>query len=107
MNSLALRCCLLLRMAFSFRLAYIYAGIRRRAIFYFCKGYFNRQLAKRKGACNQDGACCKLTIPWCPHLEGGVCRIYSAQPLFCKIFPVDPKDLELSDVKGVCAYFFE
>ena len=86
---------------------YVYAGIRRRVIFYFCKGYFNRQLARRRGACNQEGACCKLTIPWCPHLEDNVCRIYSVQPLFCRIFPVDVKDLELSGVQGVCAYTFE
>ncbi|OGX21806.1 MAG: hypothetical protein A2Y00_00920 [Omnitrophica WOR_2 bacterium GWF2_43_52] len=86
---------------------YVYAGLRRRVIFYFCKGYFNRQLTRRRGACNQEGACCKQTIPCCPHLRGNACSIYSAQPLFCKIFPVDLKDLELSDVKGVCAYSFD
>ena len=107
MNSLVLRCGLLLRMAFSARFVYIYAGLRRRVIFYFLKGYLNRQSVLRKGRCNQEGACCKLTIPWCPHLEGSACRIYESQPLFCRIFPVDAKDLELSGVKGMCAYYFE
>lgn len=106
MNSLALRCGLLLRMAFSSRFAYIYSGLRRRAIFYLRPGYFKRQMGLRKGSCNQEGACCKLTIPWCPHLEGSACRIYANQPLFCRIFPVDEKDIELSGMKGRCAYYF-
>ena len=107
MRTLGSRCGLLFRMVLNSRFIHIYAGLRRRVIFYLRPGYFKRQLAGRKGACNQEGACCKLTIPWCPHLDGSACRIYSAQPLFCRVFPIDEKDLELSDVKGVCAYSFE
>lgn len=106
MNSLTSRCGLLLRMAFSAKFVYIYAGLRRRGIFYLRPGYFKRQMGLRKGSCNQEGACCKLTIPWCPHLEGSACRIYDNQPLFCRIFPVDKKDIELSGMKGLCAYYF-
>ena len=107
MRTLGLQCSLLFRMIINSGFRHIYSGLRRRVIFYFFRGYLNKQLLLRKGRCNQEGACCKLTIPWCPYLEGSACRIYSAQPLFCKIFPVDPKDLELSGVKGACAYSFE
>ena len=88
-------------------LKYGYSGFRRRVIFYLFRGYLNRSLFRRKGICVGDGSCCRLTIPWCRHLEGGRCSIYERQPLFCRIFPIDEKDLELSDVKGVCAYYFE
>lgn len=86
---------------------YIYAGLRRRFLYYFRTDYVNTQLARRRGACLKDGRCCKITMPWCPYLENGKCAIYERQPLFCKIFPIDEKDKELSDVKERCSYYFE
>lgn len=88
-------------------LKYIYAGLRRRSIYYFRKEYFNRQMSRRRNKCSVAGHCCKKTIPWCRHLIDGKCGAYEHQPLFCRIFPIDEKDIELSDVKGVCEYYFE
>lgn len=86
---------------------YIYGSIRRRFIFYFARDYFNNQMLKRKGTCSLGGHCCKITLPWCPYLENGRCSVYDKQPFFCKIFPIDEKDKELSDVKELCGYYFE
>ena len=89
---------------------YLYAGVRRRFIFYFNKSYLNSQLSKRKGGCAvclPYRKCCKMTIPWCPYLEDEKCSIYDRQPFFCKIFPIDEKDIELNDVKGLCTYYFD
>ncbi len=88
------------------KLKYIYAGLRRRFIYYFKREYFNRQLAKRAGECSGLGHCCKLTRSWCPYLKGSVCVKYGSQPFFCKIFPIDEKDKELSDAVNVCTYHF-
>lgn len=107
MLTLGSRCGMLFRMILNSGFRHIYSGLRRRVIFYLRPGYFKRQIGLRKGSCNQEGACCKLTIPWCPYLDGSACRIYVNQPLFCRIFPVDEKDIELSGMKGVCAYTFE
>jgi Fe-S-cluster containining protein len=89
------------------KLKYIYAGIRRRLIFYFAKRYFQRQIARRRGACSKAGHCCQATMPWCVYFKENTCIVYKQQPLFCRIFPVDERDQELSDVKTVCGYYFE
>ena len=85
----------------------IYASLRRRFIFYFARRYFKAQMASRKGACLGTGHCCQIALPWCGHFKDGRCGIYSGQPFFCKVFPIDEKDKELSHVKGVCGYYFE
>ncbi len=89
------------------KLKYIYASIRRRFIFYFARGYFNAQMSRRRGACSLAGHCCQITLPLCPYLENGRCSIYDKQPFFCKVFPIDEKDKELSDVKELCGYYFD
>ena len=87
---------------------YVYASIRRRFIFYFNKEYFNSQLSKRKGDCAACSVgCCKIIISCCPYLENKRCSIYDKQPFFCKLFPIDEKDKELSDVKELCCYYFD
>lgn len=88
-------------------LKYLYGSLRRRFIYYFLKGYYNRKLAKRRGACLEKGHCCRQTIPWCPHLQENICRLYAQQPLFCRIFPIDEKDQELSGIKRECGYYFQ
>ncbi|MBP7216491.1 MAG: hypothetical protein KBA46_04315 [Candidatus Omnitrophica bacterium] len=98
----------LVRLVIRGKFAYLYAGARRRYLYYFHRGYVLKQLTLRKGACNQRGDCCRLTLPWCKHLtKDGKCAAYQKQPLFCKLFPIDEKDQKLSGVGTRCAYFFK
>jgi hypothetical protein len=91
----------------SAKFKYIYAGIRRRFIFYFRKGYFNSQIGKRKGKCLGLGHCCKKTFYCCAYFKNGLCSIYDKKPFFCRVFPIDQTDMELSDVSGICGYNFK
>lgn len=59
---------------------------------------------ERKGHCPGSGHCCAKTMPRCKYFSGGKCLAYNEQPFFCKIFPIDKKDVILSDVKGICGY---
>ncbi|MDD5356458.1 MAG: hypothetical protein PHY56_07985 [Candidatus Omnitrophica bacterium] len=86
---------------------YIYASARRRFIFYFARNYFNSQMARRKGRCEAGGHCCKIALPWCRHLKDVKCFSYNNQPFFCRVFPIDEKDKELSGVSRLCSYYFE
>ncbi len=86
---------------------HLYGSLRRRFIFYFRKNYLNRQLSVRKGNCTAKGHCCGLTMPWCEYICSGKCSLYARQPLFCRIFPIDEEDKELSGVKDVCGYYFK
>jgi hypothetical protein len=36
-----------------------------------------------------------------------MCQIYGRQPFFCRIFPIDKKDKDMSRVSGVCGYKWE
>jgi Fe-S-cluster containining protein len=96
-----------LRLIISAKFKYIYAGIRRRFIFYFRRKYLNAQISKRKGQCSRLGHCCEKTFSWCQYFKHGLCSIYDRQPLFCRIFPIDKKDIELSDMQGSCNYYFD
>jgi Fe-S-cluster containining protein len=97
----------LFRLLFNGKPGYIWAGLRRRFLYYFRRGYVASQLARRRGACSREGHCCRLTLPWCVHFKNGRCSIYDKQPFFCRIFPIDEKDKELSSVRGLCNYYFE
>jgi hypothetical protein len=82
----------------------IYPSLRRRFLYYFRPEYVKSSIAKRTGNCTGcSGVCCKRTRA-CPFLRLGKCRIYRKMPLFCKIFPVDKKDIEISGVSDVCRY---
>jgi hypothetical protein len=95
------------RLIISAKFKYLYAGIRRRFIYYFRRGYFDSQLAKRKGQCSQAGHCCRKTFSCCEYFKHGLCSVYARQPFFCRVFPIDRKDIELSDMQGLCGYYFE
>jgi Fe-S-cluster containining protein len=97
----------LFRLLIKGKTGYIYAGLRRRYLYYFRRGYVDVQLSRRKGACSVKGHCCRKTLPWCEYLIDEKCSIYDKQPLFCRIFPIDEKDKELSQVKETCGYHFE
>jgi hypothetical protein len=96
-----------LRLLFLGKFRYIYAGLRRRFYCYFGRRYVDAQLSRRRGACSKAGHCCKVALPWCEYLINGKCSVYDKQPFFCRIFPIDEKDKELSGVKGVCGYYFK
>jgi hypothetical protein len=89
------------------KIKYLYASFRRRFIFYFNQSYFRQQITRRKGNCSGSGHCCAKTMPWCVYSKDHKCVVYEKQPFFCKIFPIDEKDIELSDVKGICGYRFD
>ena len=107
MRTAASKIMIFLRLAGNGRFKYIYASMRRRFIFYFRKGYFNNQMAKRKGSCASVGHCCQITMAWCQYLDNGKCLIYDRQPFFCRIFPIDEKDKRLSGAAKSCGYYFE
>ena len=86
------------------KFAYLYASLRHRVLYVFRRGYVEERLKTRVGSCAGQGHCCARTMPWCRHFEAGRCRVYDNQPLFCRMFPIDEKDQELSGVKGVCGY---
>jgi len=84
----------------------IYASLRRRLLYYFKPGYVRKMARLRKGGCETcKGVCCYRTRR-CPLLKKGKCSIYAKMPLFCKVFPIDPKDIELAGVKDVCGYYW-
>ncbi len=86
---------------------YLLPSIRRRYLYYFRKHYVEKMLKRRRGNCDGcEGVCCLRTRK-CPLLKNGKCRLYKKRmPLFCKIFPIDKKDIELSDVSDVCQYYW-
>jgi hypothetical protein len=64
-------------------------------------------LQLRDGECNRCGRCCKILFR-CPFLrEDGdtySCRIYGHHFASCKLFPLEPRDLE--ELGGECTYHF-
>ena len=84
------------------------SSIRRRYLVYLKPSYVKKQLETRKGSCEGcGGVCCKRTRP-CPFLKNGKCSIYKTKiPKFCKIFPIDKKDIELAGVSDVCQYYWD
>lgn len=87
----------------------ILSSIRRRLIYYLKKDYIKNMLKYRKGSCNNCYAeCCYLTRSFCMHLKDGKCLAYKKNmPLFCKIFPIDNKDIELAGMKDICKFKFD
>lgn len=94
------------RLVVTGKFAYLYASLRRRLLYWFRRDYVERQRKGRTGVCLGQGHCCARTMPWCAYFGAGKCRVYDRQPLFCRIFPIDRKDQQLSGVSGVCAYRF-
>ena|SRR3989338_6336179 len=82
----------------------ILSVIRHRWLIFFRPIYSISSLLKRKGECKSCGTCCSLNIDWCRHFNNGKCKIYDQQPFFCKIFPIDEKDKDMSGVTKECGY---
>ncbi len=85
----------------------IYASLRLRYLVYFRPKYVINQILNRKGKCNLEGCCCRSTTWFCEHFKDGKCTIYKNQPFFCKIFPIDQKDIQLSNVENKCTYHWK
>jgi len=76
------------------------------------RAYIRRMLRRRRGHCARCGVCCML-VHRCPFLriERGLatCLIHALRPANCRIFPVDPQDLEERDLlapERPCGYSF-
>ncbi|MFA4992231.1 MAG: hypothetical protein WC569_06595 [Candidatus Omnitrophota bacterium] len=83
------------------------SGLRHRWLVYFRPRYTIVSLLRRKGQCKACGLCCFLNTPGCRHLKDGNCALYASQPFFCRVFPIDEKDKEMSGVSGECGYYWE
>jgi len=82
--------------------------LRRLWLVHFRKGYVQRQISVRQGACRQCGTCCNLLCT-CPMLtKQGHCLVYgTCRPQACKVFPIDQRDIdEVKLCRGQCGYRF-
>ncbi len=74
------------------------ASIRRRIIVFFFKDYVKKSLTKRKGKCENCGACCAKIK--CRHLsKDKKCKIFENVGYFCKVFPIDETDIKSNSLK--------
>ena len=74
----------------------LFSRFRRRYFWYFKKNYVVKQIKARKGSClGCGGKCCIETNPYCRYLSRDrLCIIYDSEiSFFCKIFPIDNKDI--------------
>jgi len=83
------------------------SGLRHRLLVYFRPRYTIDSLLKRKGKCQACGQCCLLNKPWCRYFKEGKCQVYDQQPFFCKIFPIDEKDKDMSGVAEKCGCYWD
>ena len=84
------------------------SSIRRRYLWYFNRAYVEKMLAKRKGSCKDCGGYCCSHTRICRNLKNGKCSVYKTSiPFFCKVFPIDEKDIELACVKDKCKYYWK
>jgi hypothetical protein len=82
--------------------------LRRFGLVHFRKGYVQRQLSVRQGACRQCGTCCSLLFT-CPMLtKQERCLVYgTCRPQACKFFPIGLRDIdEVKLYGGQCGYHF-
>lgn len=94
------------------RAAMAWGKVRRFALITIFKKRAAADLARRRGACTNCGACCKILFK-CPAFEetpaGGWCTIYNDRPGVCALFPINEKDLRERDVvmpERRCGYSF-
>ena len=83
--------------------------LRRLWLVHFKKGYVQRQISVRQGACRQCGACCKLLFTCLMLTKQGRCLVYgTCRPQVCKVFPIDQRDIDEVKLCGVhCGYCFK
>lgn len=82
--------------------------VRRLALVTRDPAYVQAMSAKRTGACNRCGVCCRLLFA-CPHyVAGSGCTAYDGRSDVCRAFPIDQRDID--DVKaagGACSFSFQ
>ncbi len=79
---------------------------RKRYIRYFRPSVFKTAQRTRKGECKACGSCCRINTS-CPFLDvTGKCTIYHKQPYFCRVFPIDKRDIQLNGVSNTCGYYW-
>ena len=92
----------------------VWGKLRRWYLVRFRPAYVQRSLARRRGECARTGACCHLGFG-CPLARGLArsaeveCRVYSARPPNCRVFPIDERDLRDRDLvmpDAPCGYYF-
>ena len=82
--------------------------LRRFVNIRFRKEEVVEKLALRRGECNRCGACCEILFK-CPFLKKAgdgttTCGIYEDRPDQCRLFPIEPRDLE--EVRVECSFYF-
>ncbi len=95
------------------RLILWWGKARRFYLGLFRRGYIGEQLEKRQGECRRCGACCQLGMA-CAFLKNHQpiteCRIHTARPMNCRIFPIDERDLVDRDLLAPdlpCGFHFD
>ena len=84
------------------------SSIRRRYLYYFKRDYVNKMIEKRHGSCEGCGGICCIRTRRCPFLNEAKCKLYNTNmPFFCKVFPIDKKDIALAGVKDCCQFYWE
>ena len=91
-----------------FRARQVRGKLRRFVNIRFRKEEVIEKLALRRGECNRCGACCEILFK-CPFLkkvgDGSTsCGIYEDRPDQCRLFPIEPRDLE--EVRVECSFYF-
>ena len=75
--------------------------VRRFLLITVLKKRASADLARRRGACTNCGACCKILFK-CPAFRetnaGGWCTIYDDRPGVCALFPINEKDIRERDI---------
>lgn len=94
------------------RLLMWWGKVRRFYLGLFRRGYVRRQIENRQGQCRRCGVCCLLGMP-CAFLKNHQpiteCRIHTARPMNCRIFPIDERDLADRDLLAPdlpCGFYF-
>jgi hypothetical protein len=95
------------------RLILWWGKARRLYLGLFRRGYIRRQIEERQGECRRCGACCQLGMS-CAFLKNHQpiteCRIHTARPMNCRIFPIDERDLRDRDLLAPdfpCGFSFD
>jgi len=65
-------------------------------------------LSKRQGSCDGCGGKCCIATMNCSFLKNSKCSVYNGgMPLFCKIFPIDKKDIEFAGMNDECQFYWK
>ena len=91
-----------------FRARQAHGKLRRFVRIRFKRDEVIAALSLRRGDCNRCGACCEILFK-CPFLKKAgdgttTCGIYEDRPDQCRLFPIEPRDLE--EVRVECSFYF-